>query len=93
MSQPISLSDESLTSLTQMLRPLQPAARVAFMSALAEELQYEAQPVGDGVLHRCAVTLLKSGMFKREGAFVLDNTGYGSRAGIPHKPYVKRRRA
>jgi hypothetical protein len=30
------LSDEFLTNLTQMLRPLEPAARVAF--ALAEEL-------------------------------------------------------
>jgi hypothetical protein len=93
MSSPISLSDESLTSLTQMLRPLEPVARIAFMDALAEELRGEPQPIGDGVLHRCAVTLLKSGMFKREGAFVRDNAGYGSQAGIWHKPYSKRRRA
>ena len=86
-SHPISLSDESLTNLTQMLRPLEPAARVAFMTALAEELKCLEQPVGDGVVHRCASTLLRTGMFKREGAFVRDDH-YG-----PSEGKLRRRHA
>ena len=76
-SSPISLSDEALNTVTQMLRPLIPEARVAFMSALAEELKDEPQPVGDGTVGRAARTLLRSGMYRRDGAFIGDNQRHG----------------
>jgi hypothetical protein len=71
---PISLSDEAMTEITVLLRPLVPAARSAFLVELANELRAEpVQPVGDGVVLRTARTLLRSGMYAKDGAYVIED--------------------
>ena len=67
---PVSLSDEALTSIVQLTRPLEPSARKAFLESLAEELKSEPQPIGDGAVARHARALLRSGQFHREGAYI-----------------------
>ena len=58
----VSLSDEILTTLVQMCRPLTPPARIAFLEALAVLLREEPQqPPGDGTVCRHARELLRSG--------------------------------
>jgi hypothetical protein len=63
MSAPISLSDHAMDQVIALCRPLTPLARTAFLEALAIELRFEPQPCGDGVVLRCARTLLKTGMY------------------------------
>ena len=70
----VSLSDEILTTLVQMCRPLTPPARIAFLEALAVLLRQEPQqPPGDGTVCRHARELLRSGLYHRDGAFILDD--------------------
>jgi hypothetical protein len=61
---PISLSDDQLTIVTQFAEPLAPPDRLAFLAALANLLQHEPRPVGDGAVHRAAKQLLASGHYK-----------------------------
>jgi hypothetical protein len=44
----ISLSDESLTSICQLIKVLTPDGRSRFLESLAEELRDEPGPIGDG---------------------------------------------
>jgi hypothetical protein len=74
---PVSLSDEALNTVIQMCRPLVVEARAAFLEALAEELKDEPQPVGDGTIARAARALLRSGMYRRDDAFIGDDQRYG----------------
>jgi len=43
---------------------LAPPDRLAFLAALANLLQHEPRPVGDGAVHRAAKQLLASGHYK-----------------------------
>jgi hypothetical protein len=72
MSHQITLSDSTLTLLVQWLRPLEPLARNAFIEQLVEELRGEPeQPPGDGTVFRIARSLLRSGMYRRTGEYIL----------------------
>jgi hypothetical protein len=51
---PVSLSDDQLGFVMRICEPMLPADRSAFLQALAELLQTEPQPVGDGNLYRLA---------------------------------------
>jgi hypothetical protein len=51
---PISLSDGQLSLTTQLAEPLAPPDRSAFLSALAQLLRHEPQPLGDGAVFRSA---------------------------------------
>jgi hypothetical protein len=65
----VSLSDEILTTLVQMCRPLTPPARIAFLEALAVLLRQEPQqPPGDGTVFRHARDLLRSRTAAARGA-------------------------
>jgi hypothetical protein len=67
--QPISLSDEALTAICQMCRPLTAPARSAFLEALTLVLAGEPRPVGDGAVFRHARALLRSGRFERAAEY------------------------
>jgi hypothetical protein len=49
---PISLTDDQLSTVMKAAEPLDPARRSAFLVALASMLRSEPQPVGDGSLGR-----------------------------------------
>jgi hypothetical protein len=49
---PISLTDEQLSTVMKAAEPLDPHRRSAFLAALAQMLRGEPQPVGDGSLGR-----------------------------------------
>ena len=51
---PVSLSDDQLGFVMRICEPMLPADRSAFLQALAELLQTEPQPVGDGNLYKLA---------------------------------------
>ena len=53
---PLSFTDDQIRDLTIIVTPLAPAARAAFLQALAVELGDRAA-VDDGDLHRVAVRL------------------------------------
>jgi hypothetical protein len=75
MSEPISLSDDAMTMVMQLVRPLAPPDRSAFMFSLAQLLRQEpTQPPGDGVIHRHARALLKSGIYKRHDTMAVGAT-------------------
>jgi hypothetical protein len=57
--QPLRLSDEQLTELMRLSRPLQPQCRDAFLRILAHELRDRAD-VGDGELFRVAREIIRS---------------------------------
>jgi hypothetical protein len=66
---PISLSDDALATVMQLVRPLAPHDRVAFMHSLAQLLRQEPeQPPEGGVVHRHARALLASGHYSRSSA-------------------------
>jgi len=54
---PISLSDDQLIFLTDLVQPLPPPDRSQFLQLLAADLGHEQQPIGDGVFHRKASAL------------------------------------
>jgi hypothetical protein len=56
--QPLKLSDDELDAVFAACRPLQPAARDAFLQDLADALQCYPE-VGPGILHPTIVTLQK----------------------------------
>jgi hypothetical protein len=91
-SQPISLSDESLTSICQMVAPLEPPDRSAFLVALAMLLRQEPQPPGDGVTMRHARSLLKTGLYHRSSEFIRDESRPEAYT-RDHKPYTRQQRA
>jgi hypothetical protein len=49
---PISLTDDQLSTVMRATEPLDPHRRSAFLSALAQMLRSEPQPIGDGALGR-----------------------------------------
>ena len=51
---PISLSDDQLLFLADLVGPLHPNDHRAFLQLLAAALRYEQEPIGDGILHRDA---------------------------------------
>ena len=55
-SPPLKLSDAELDAVFAACRPLQPAARDAFLQELADALQRYPE-VGPGILHRTIATL------------------------------------
>jgi hypothetical protein len=57
-----------------MTRPLEPCARAAFLEALVILLRQQPQPPGDGAVCGHARDLLRSGLYHRAGAFVLDDS-------------------
>jgi hypothetical protein len=68
MQRPLSLSDSQLTTVMQLAGPLAPPDRSAFLAALAQRLQHEPQPLGDGTIHRAACELLTTGRYQRSAA-------------------------
>jgi hypothetical protein len=48
---PLALSDDQITSIMQLSRPLQPDQRTAFLEMLATKLQGQTE-LGDGALYR-----------------------------------------
>jgi hypothetical protein len=58
-SRPISLSDDQLIFVTGLVEPLHPTDRSVFLRELAAALQHQAEPIGDGILHRKASELFK----------------------------------
>jgi hypothetical protein len=59
---PISLSDEQLNFVMEILKPLEPPERTAFLEALVVRLRLE-QTIGDGNLYRICRELLRAGFF------------------------------
>ena len=48
----LALTDAQLTAITNVVRPLPPDERSAFMAQLFEQLIHHRHDVGDGELHR-----------------------------------------
>jgi hypothetical protein len=88
--QPISLSDEALTAVCQMCRPLAAPARSAFLEALAAALAGEPQPAGDGAVFRHARALLRTGRFGRASEYLVDAA---TRDGVENSRFRERRAA
>ena len=86
--QPISLSDEALTAVCQMCRPLTAPARSAFLEALALALAGEPRPAGDGVVFRHARALLCSGRFELAAEYLVD---VATRDGVDARKYLAAR--
>jgi hypothetical protein len=85
--QPISLSDEALTAVCQMCRPLTAPARSAFLEALALALAGEPRPAGDGAVFRHARALLRSGRFELAAEYLVD---VATRDGVEASRYRER---
>jgi hypothetical protein len=55
---PLSFTDEQLTEIFKLARPLSPPSRTAFMEILAHELRGRTD-VGDGELYRIAREIIR----------------------------------
>jgi hypothetical protein len=55
---PLRLTDEQLTAIMKLARPLQPQCRTAFMEILSHILRGRAD-VGDGELHRVCRQIIR----------------------------------
>jgi hypothetical protein len=51
---PIAFTDEEMSLLINLSGPIAPAARTAFLDAVAAELEAKGQPRGVGIVHQTA---------------------------------------
>jgi hypothetical protein len=62
-AKPLELTDDQLSFLLQILKPIEPPERAAFLEALAIRLRSEPA-IGDGNLFRICKELLRAGFFR-----------------------------
>lgn len=79
---PLSLSDAQYSAVYTACQPLLPNDRGPFLVALAELLRTEAQPVGDGAVHR-AIKSLQREFWRPPTSTNHVTPRHGSRIGEP----------
>lgn len=62
-AKPLELTDDQLSFIMEILKPIEPPERVAFLEALAIRLGQQRE-VGDGNLYRIVRELLRAGFFR-----------------------------
>lgn len=72
---PIHFSDDQLSEIFRLTKPLAPACRNTFLQLLAAELQGRTE-VGDGELYRLARDIIKTNhLFEAPSAYDTSGTG------------------
>jgi hypothetical protein len=84
---PISVSDDQLIFVTGLVEPLHPTDRSAFLRELAAALQQQAEPIGDGILHRKASELFKR--FFRPPVLSAAQTRYQRPSSLRDRPAIE----